>query len=80
LIPTLPGQAEALTPLALWWLLLYGLSIFARYHPGLWARALDVQRSKDAVALEGLMDQAVDLLPAVIYQALFMNPLLDAKV
>ena len=30
LIPTLPGQSELFTPLMTWWLLLFGLSIFAR--------------------------------------------------
>jgi hypothetical protein len=73
LVPTLPGHAEPLTPLALWWVLLFGLSIFARYHPAAWSRALDVQRSTEAVPLEGILDRAGDLLPALIYEALFMS-------
>jgi hypothetical protein len=74
LIPAFPGQSQVLSPLMLWWLLLFGLSIFARYHPAPWAAALDVQRSKEAVPLEAILSRAAELLPALIYEALFMNP------
>jgi hypothetical protein len=67
LVPTLPGQSELLTPLMTWWLLLFGLSIFARYHPGLWADALNVDRSPVAVPLEAVLDHALGLLPRLVY-------------
>jgi hypothetical protein len=67
LIPTLPEQSEMLTPLMTWWLLLFGLSIFARYHPGLWVDTLQVDRSTAAVPLEAVLDQALDQLPRLVY-------------
>lgn len=69
LIPTLPGQSELLSPLMTWWLLLFGFSIFARYHPGLWVKALQVDRSPAAVPLEAILDHALNLLPRLIYEA-----------
>jgi hypothetical protein len=67
LIPTLPGQAEILSPLMTWWLLLFGLSVFARYHPGLWLRALQVDQSPAAVPLEAVLDRALGALPRLVY-------------
>jgi hypothetical protein len=74
LIPTLPGQSELLTPLMTWWLLLFGLSIFARYHPGLWVGALQVDRSTTAVPLEAVLDRALDLLPRLVYDQVSGQP------
>lgn len=70
LMPTLPGHDERLSGLMTWWLLLFGLSIFARYHPQLWVRALDVDSSQHAVPLEGLLDQALLVVPALVHDAL----------
>ena len=55
----------------LWWLLLFGLSIFARYHPALWAASLDVQRATEAVPLKALLERGADVLPALIHEAVF---------
>jgi len=68
--PTLPDYEELLTPLMMWWVLLFGLSIFARYHPALWVQALDVDRSEHAVPLEGLLDRALDVVPTLVHEAL----------
>jgi hypothetical protein len=38
LVPTLPGHTQLLSPLMTWWILLFGLSVFARYHPGYGSR------------------------------------------
>jgi hypothetical protein len=76
LIPTLPGQSELLSPLMTWWLLLFGLSIFARYHPGLWVGALQVDRSPAAVPLEAVLDRALGLLPRLVYDCV-LTPLPD---
>jgi hypothetical protein len=70
LLPTLPAHDEHLAPLMMWWLLLFGLSIFARYHPELWAQALDVDHSEHAVPLEGLLDRALEVVPTLLYEAL----------
>lgn len=42
--------STVLPPLLLWWLLLYGLSIFARYEPATWRAALDVDNPGAAPA------------------------------
>jgi hypothetical protein len=73
LIPTLPDEPELLTPLMLWWALLFGLSVTARYHPAPWARALAIEGSKQAVPLEALLERAVERLPAIVYDAIFLN-------
>lgn len=70
LSPTLPGHERALSPLMMWWVLLFGLSIFARYHPGVWAQTLDVDESEHAVPLEAVLDRAVDVLPGLVHAAL----------
>lgn len=69
LLPCLPGQTKLLSPLLLWWALLYGFSVFARYNPQLWIRALDVDRSTAAVGIEHLMSTALATLPALVYDA-----------
>jgi hypothetical protein len=79
LIPTLPGESQLLSPLMLWWALLFALSIVARYHPGPWSSALAVEGSKQAVPLEALLAQAVDRLPPLVYQAIFLNPAVAMK-
>jgi hypothetical protein len=70
ILPALPGHTEALTPLMTWWALLFGLSIFARYHPEMWAEALDVDQSKAAVPLEAILDSALGIMPRLIYNEL----------
>ena len=74
LIPTLPGQQAILSPLMTWWLLLFGLSVFARYHPGLWLRALQVDASDSAVPLEAVLDSGLGVLPRLIYDAVLGVP------
>jgi hypothetical protein len=74
LIPTLPGQEAILSPLMTWWLLLFGLSIFARYHPGLWLRALQVDASDSAVPLEAVLDSGLGVLPRLVYDAVLGIP------
>jgi hypothetical protein len=69
--PTLPGQQEQVSDLMSWWTLLFGLSIFARYHPGLWMEALAVDHSELAVPLEAVLDRALAVIPALVHEALF---------
>ena len=70
ILPTLPEHTELLSPLMTWWALLFGLSIFARYHPEMWAEALAVDRSEAAVPLEAILDSALSALPRLIYNEL----------
>lgn len=70
LIPLLPDQTEQLSPLLLWFILLFGLSIYARYEPGLWGQALEVSRDVRAVPLEALLEKALDVMPRLVYEPL----------
>ncbi len=69
LIPLLPGNDQLLSPLMLWWILLYGLSIYARYYPGLWGSTLALDESEWAVPLRTVLDRAVTVLPSLVYDA-----------
>ncbi len=73
LIPTLPGETQLLSPLMLWWALLFALSIVARYHPGPWSTALAVEGSKQAVPLEAILAKAIEVLPPLVYEAIFLH-------
>ena len=68
--PTLASDSELLNPLMLWWVLLFGLSVFARYHPSLWMEALEVDRSELAVPLEGILDKGLSVIPALVHHEL----------
>jgi hypothetical protein len=56
----------ALTPLLTWWSLLLGLSMMARYEPGGWTAALDLDASELAAPLERLLDIAVERVPELV--------------
>jgi YaaC-like protein len=64
------GGKDALSPLMLWWLLLFGLSSIARYDPELWIAALNTNNSRLAVPIEAALDAAVEALPELILDAL----------
>lgn len=72
--PSLSGQSIPPSPLMTWWLLLYGLSMLARYFPVPWTRALDLDRSPSAVVLDLVMTRAMDALPHLIYEAVTGRP------
>lgn len=63
-------------PLMTWWVLLFGLSMLARYHPVEWVRALDRQHSTAATELERAMDMALEALPQLVLEALARTPTL----
>jgi hypothetical protein len=69
LVPTLPSGDE-LAPLALWWSVLFALSNVARYEPDTWFKALDIDRSLVAVALEECLAEALAVLPHLVLEAL----------
>lgn len=68
LLPALAGRL--LSPLMLWWVLLFGLSSVARYDPEVWVAALDVNISEQAVPIEAALDVALEALPELILDAL----------
>jgi hypothetical protein len=61
---------SALNPLMTWWALLFGLSMLARYEPGVWVSALDLDRPGRAAQLAELMDQALQAIPILILDAI----------
>ena len=69
LIPQLPS-GDFLSPLMLWWVLLFGLSNLARYEPAVWTAALDLNGSPLAVPLESAMQEALDSIPHFVLEAL----------
>lgn len=74
--PAVDGRT-VLHPLLTWWLLLYALSMFARYRPGAWVKHLDVTTSKDAVRLETLLTESLKSVPRLVLEALTREPSLD---
>ena len=62
------------TPLMTWWVILFGLSMFARYHPQEWVKALDPDRSPDAVVLDRCMTSALERVPALVLDAVTSAP------
>jgi hypothetical protein len=68
--PTVNERSDALSPLMAWWLLLYGLSMLARYYPAAWTQALDLDESRWAVPLEYALDEALEALPRLVLGAL----------
>jgi hypothetical protein len=75
LVPTLPGQGDILNAFVTWWVLLFGLSLVARYEPNLWTTALVVDATEQAVPLEAILDNALDAVPHWVYQALLVREL-----
>ncbi|WP_433015114.1 YaaC family protein [Kribbella sp. CA-294648] len=55
-------------PFMVWWAILFGLSMLARYEPAAWVRALNVDSSTEAVALEYLLNQAKVAVPEAAYR------------
>jgi len=73
LLPAPAGSDQAFEPITAWWILLFAMSILARYDPAVWSRALDVDRSDRAVRLQLLLDEALDVVPALVAAALLSN-------
>jgi hypothetical protein len=64
------GDQDFLSPLMLWWALLFGLSNLARYEPDTWVGALDVDRSGLALPIEVALDEALSAIPHLVLEAL----------
>jgi hypothetical protein len=57
------------------WALLFGLSQLARYHPDVWVRALNPDRSKVAVGLEEGLEVALARTPELLVSAVANGPI-----
>lgn len=70
LVPPLLGDARPPHPMVILWACLWTLSMLARYEPVRWVELVDVDRSGDATALEELLEDALDLVPLLLVDAL----------
>lgn len=68
LLPSLGGSAQPVATLMSWWLLLFGLSMQARYEPAEWAALMDVDISEWAAPLEHALDLALTVLPQLVVE------------
>jgi hypothetical protein len=62
--PAMGSMATGLHPILAWWAALLALSSLARYEPATWSKIVDIDRSAEANAIEHLLDQAIDSVPA----------------
>ena len=67
--PRIEGERQPPSPLMTWWLILYALSMLARYHPVAWVDALDLNSSPVAVILDRAMSEAMGAVPELVLQA-----------
>lgn len=77
--PGVGPQRDYLKPLCAWWILLYSLSMVARYEPAEWAEVLDINRSDLAVAVESLLDIAMLIIPQLVLEAIERQPVLTRR-
>lgn len=68
--PSVGSNEEALHPLLVWWMTLFGLSMLARYEPAAWAVMVKIDQSAEANAIEHILDEALSVVPTLILQAL----------
>jgi hypothetical protein len=74
--PAVGTKKGYLAPLIAWWVLLFGLSIVARYEPAEWTKALSINESDLAAPLESLLDDAMLDIPRLVLEALERKPFL----
>lgn len=73
-LPRFGSASEPCHPTVVCWAVLWTLSMLARYAPVRWAKALDVSKSPDAVALEEVLQDSMMLVPWCLVDALDAVP------
>jgi hypothetical protein len=68
--PSVGGSDRMAHPLLAWWSILFALSMLARYEPKVWVNCISVNESKDASAVEHLLDQALSSIPELIHRTI----------
>ncbi|MHB1430628.1 MAG: YaaC family protein [Streptosporangiaceae bacterium] len=74
LIPVVGAAEDCLPPVLLWWVLLFGLSLLARYEAPAWKAALDLDTSPCASPLMDLLDSALEIVPDLLHEAITAPP------
>jgi hypothetical protein len=69
LVPVVGETSDRLPPVLIWWVLLFGLSLLARYEPVAWQAALDLDHSRIADPLTKLLDDALEIVPDLLFAA-----------
>ncbi|MCG6495692.1 YaaC family protein [Kitasatospora sp. A2-31] len=69
-LPAVAGAPQGIHPLMAWWAVLHTLSMLARYQPAQWARHTDVDSSRYAVPIEGVLATAVEVVPRLVVEAI----------
>jgi len=69
LVPVIGDESDRLPPVLIWWVLLFGLSLLARYEPVAWQAALDLDHSPIADPLTKLLDDALEIVPGLLFTA-----------
>lgn len=64
------GSRARVHPLMVWWMVLYALSMLARYDPSKWHAVLDIRTSSVWSQVEYLQDRALDSVPDLLAEAL----------
>jgi hypothetical protein len=64
--PAIGSMSTGLHPMLALWAVLLALSSLARYEPAAWSKMLDLNRSAEANAIEHLLDEATDSVPAAV--------------
>lgn len=64
------GGSTSLHPLASWWMVLFALSMLARYSPRDWSGLMSLQNSPLASVVEYVLDVALDVVPNLVAEAL----------
>jgi hypothetical protein len=62
--PAIGSMTTGLHPILALWAVLLALSSLARYEPATWSKIVDIDRSAEADAIEHLLDQAIESVPA----------------
>jgi hypothetical protein len=65
-LPAVGGNSTAHDLVITWWLVLYCLSMLARYYPKEWTEILDVDKSELAVPIEHVLTAAYSAVPDLI--------------
>jgi len=69
-LPSIAGNSQPQKLLITWWLILYCLSMLARYYPKEWSEILDLDSSSVAVPLQELILAAQSKVPGHIFLSL----------
>lgn len=71
IMPSLGNSGSPSHPLVTWWAILLALSLRARYEPAEWiGQDLNINANPAAAWLEEALDEAVDLMPSLLLDAM----------